>query len=181
MGSLSLSASILSCLRKSVQLPYWVRARLFATHAHTQAASYWTRLISYPLSAVTSILTNLPILTVKLWPYLVVVICFVTFVVKNGSIVVGDKSHHVASFHVPQLFYFVIFSCAMAAPFFLFNLRLMAGFLKVLLTRKRWMSAYVCLLGLTAMAVHYYTYVWIVHALASYPGSSQLFSVVREN
>ena len=123
----------------------------------THAAGFWTRWFSYPLSLLSSILTHLPTLTLCLWPYLTVVLAFLAFVVKNGSIVVNDKSHHQASFHMPQLFYFVVFACAMAAPHFIFNLRLVVGFLKVLLTKRRWMAAFVCLFGLVMMAVHHYT------------------------
>lgn len=122
-------------------------------------AGYWSPWISYPLSILTSLLRNLPSLTMKLWPYIFVVFSFLTFVFKNGSIVVGDKSHHQASFHLPQLLYFTVFSCAMASPYFLFNPRLMAGFVKVMLTRKRWIGAFILLLGMTALAVHHYTYV----------------------
>lgn len=45
-------------------------------------------------------------LVYALWPHLLVVAAFVAFVVVNGSIVVGDKSHHTASLHFPQLYYF---------------------------------------------------------------------------
>ena len=127
------------------------------THTHTHTASYWTRWFTYPLSLLSSMLTNLPTLTLRLWPYFTVVLAFLTFVFKNGSIVVGDKSHHQASFHVPQFFYFIVFSCSMAAPHFVFNLRLVVGYMKVLLTKRKWTATFVCLLGLVAMAVHRYT------------------------
>ena len=127
------------------------------SHTHTHTAGFWGRWFTYPLSLLSSTLTHLPTLTLRLWPYLTVVFAFLTFVVKNGSIVVGDKSHHQASFHIPQLFYFIVFACAMAAPHFVFNLRLVFGFLKVLLTKRRWMMGSVCLLGLVFMAVHRYT------------------------
>ena len=127
------------------------------TCTHTHTAGFWSCWFTYPLSLLSSTLTHLPTLTLRLWPYLAIVLAFLTFVVKNGSIVVGDKSHHQASFHVPQLFYFFVFACAMAAPHFVFNLRLVVGFLKVLLTRRSWMAAFVCLLGLVMLAVHHYT------------------------
>ena len=121
------------------------------------SASYWTQWFSYPLSIISLVLHNLPSLTLKLWPYIIVVFSFLTFVFKNGSIVVGDKSHHQASFHLPQLFYFAVFSCVMASPYFVFNPRLTFGFVKVVLTRKNWLCAFVLLLGLTNVAVHYFT------------------------
>jgi len=66
-------------------------------------------------------------------PYLMVVGLFVLFVVWNGGIVlgkllwdssclhkltvyVGDKSNHIASIHVPQVYYFIAFSTIMGWP-----------------------------------------------------------------
>jgi alpha-1,2-glucosyltransferase len=40
------------------------------------------------------------------WPYVVLAVVFGVFVISNGGIVLGDKSHHVASLHLPQIFYF---------------------------------------------------------------------------
>jgi alpha-1,2-glucosyltransferase len=46
----------------------------------------------------------------RLSGHIIVVMSFVYFVFKNGSIVLGDKQNHTASFHLPQLFYFFAFS-----------------------------------------------------------------------
>ncbi|KAJ2821831.1 glucosyltransferase, partial [Coemansia erecta] len=54
--------------------------------------------------------------TRMLAPYALVVLVFVAFVVANGGIVLGDKAHHQAGIHVPQMLYFYAFMCAMAAP-----------------------------------------------------------------
>ena len=48
----------------------------------------------------------LPRLLLLVWPYLLLAIGFVVFVLINGSIVLGDKTHHVAMLHLPQLFYY---------------------------------------------------------------------------
>lgn len=45
-----------------------------------------------------------------IWPYALVVLSFITFVVVNGSIVVGAKDDHQVSLHFPQLFYFLTFT-----------------------------------------------------------------------
>jgi alpha-1,2-glucosyltransferase len=42
--------------------------------------------------------------------HVIVVLSFVYFVFQNGSIVLGDKQNHTASFHLPQFFYFFAFS-----------------------------------------------------------------------
>lgn len=41
--------------------------------------------------------------------YFLVIFAFIAFLIVNGSIVVGDKSAHEASIHIPQLFYFTLF------------------------------------------------------------------------
>ena len=46
----------------------------------------------------------------RVWPYVVVVVGFIAFVLINGSIVVGAKDDHQAILHFPQIFYFVSFS-----------------------------------------------------------------------
>lgn len=44
-----------------------------------------------------------------LWPYAMVGLAFVTFVILNGGIVVGDRENHSVTLHLPQLFYFFSF------------------------------------------------------------------------
>ncbi|XP_077295011.1 alpha-1,2-glucosyltransferase Alg10 [Arctopsyche grandis] len=50
-----------------------------------------------------------------------VMIGFMIFVLINGSVVVGDKSAHTASVHIPQLFYFTLFYGFFSIPFVLRN------------------------------------------------------------
>lgn len=49
-------------------------------------------------------------------PYTLVIAAFTAFVFWNGGIVLGDKSNHIPSFHVPQLYYFVGFATLMGWP-----------------------------------------------------------------
>jgi len=49
-------------------------------------------------------------------PYACVLAAFLAFVVWNGGVVLGDKSNHVPSFHIPQLYYFVGFSSLLGWP-----------------------------------------------------------------
>ena len=49
-----------------------------------------------------------------LLPYGLVVIAFITFVILNGSIVVGAKDDHQVTLNFPQLFYFASFSSCFA-------------------------------------------------------------------
>lgn len=55
-------------------------------------------------------LTSVPLLWRTMWQvvrqccyYIVIILPFVAFVFINGSIVVGDKSAHEASLHLPQV------------------------------------------------------------------------------
>ncbi|KAG0254461.1 glucosyltransferase [Mortierella polycephala] len=47
-------------------------------------------------------------------PYLTLLAGFGAFVRWNGGIVLGDRSNHVATVHVVQLFYFVAFASGMS-------------------------------------------------------------------
>ncbi len=49
--------------------------------------------------------------------YLLVGLSFVLFVRWNGGIVVGDRTAHQASLHLPQLLYFSLFFCGLCGPF----------------------------------------------------------------
>eukprot|EP00457_Paulinella_chromatophora_P004361 gb/GEZN01004373.1/.p1 GENE.gb/GEZN01004373.1/~~gb/GEZN01004373.1/.p1 ORF type:complete len:553 (-),score=72.13 gb/GEZN01004373.1/:322-1848(-) len=44
------------------------------------------------------------------WPYVMVIYWFIVFVWLNQGVALGDRSHHQAGLHVPQLFYFVAFA-----------------------------------------------------------------------
>ncbi|XP_012252536.2 putative Dol-P-Glc:Glc(2)Man(9)GlcNAc(2)-PP-Dol alpha-1,2-glucosyltransferase [Athalia rosae] len=104
-----------------------------------------------------------------LFPYVLIVLGFITFVVWNGGIVLGDRNAHVATIHIPQLFYCSVFICFFAWPFFLPHL---VDYLRLL--KKRWFYA---ILTFTLMALivrfntlvhpylladnrHYTFYVW---------------------
>ena len=43
----------------------------------------------------------------RLLPFALLVLALLVFVVVNGGVAMGDKSHHQASLHLPQLFYFI--------------------------------------------------------------------------
>ncbi|KAF7246620.1 Dol-P-Glc:Glc(2)Man(9)GlcNAc(2)-PP-Dol alpha-1,2-glucosyltransferase [Varanus komodoensis] len=60
---------------------------------------------------------NVSTLMLLTWPYISMVMVFVTFVVLNGGIVVGDRSSHEACLHFPQLFYFLSFTLFFSFPY----------------------------------------------------------------
>ncbi|KAM0350110.1 hypothetical protein ACHAPU_003273 [Fusarium lateritium] len=57
----------------------------------------------------------------QIWPYVTVVISFGAFVAWNGGVVLGDKSNHVATIHLPQMLYiwpfFAFFSLPLLIPY----------------------------------------------------------------
>lgn len=52
----------------------------------------------------------LPRLISNLYPFIILSIFFTAFLIWNGGIVLGDKSNHLATLHIPQLFYFFSFT-----------------------------------------------------------------------
>ncbi|KAI0706067.1 glucosyltransferase [Cytidiella melzeri] len=68
------------------------------------------------LWSIASVPKVLPQILPSFLPYAVVLAAFGAFVVWNGGIVLGDKSNHIASLHVPQLYYFVGFATLMGWP-----------------------------------------------------------------
>ena len=56
---------------------------------------------------------------IALIPYITVGVLFLGFIVWNGGIVVGDRTAHVPTIHIPQLFYFFSFTLCFAWPYML--------------------------------------------------------------
>lgn len=50
------------------------------------------------------------------WPYVIVAVGFLLFVILNDGIVVGDRTSHEACLNFPQLFYFFSFTLFFALP-----------------------------------------------------------------
>ncbi|TFB00467.1 Dol-P-Glc protein [Trichoderma ghanense] len=70
-------------------------------------------------SLVIAALCN-PIRVVRqIWPYIFVLGAFGGFVVWNGGVVLGDKSNHVATVHLPQMLYIWAFFAFFSLPLFL--------------------------------------------------------------
>ncbi|CAI8027872.1 Dol-P-Glc:Glc(2)Man(9)GlcNAc(2)-PP-Dol alpha-1,2-glucosyltransferase [Geodia barretti] len=97
-------------------------------------------------------------LLLSLWPYMVVGLTFALFLVWNGSVVVGDKTHHQMHVHLPQIFYFVSFSIFFSLPYLLGSVRLWREFLRGM-RKKKMIVGVVCLLLFSLVSVHYFTQV----------------------
>ena len=85
----------------------------------TLVIDYLLTMLTLPLASIRFALSLLP----TLWPYLTLLITFTTFLLLNGSVVLGDKSNHIASIHLPQLLYLwpylIFFSWPLVLPHFL--------------------------------------------------------------
>ncbi|EGY16729.1 alpha-1,2 glucosyltransferase ALG10 [Verticillium dahliae VdLs.17] len=53
------------------------------------------------------------------WPHVSIMACFLSFIAWNGSVVLGDKSNHVATIHLPQMLYIWPFFAFFSVPLFL--------------------------------------------------------------
>lgn len=96
-------------------------------------------------------------------------ITFLSFVIFNNGIVVGDKRAHAAALHLPQIFYFSLFSFVFLWPYFVPKVR---SFLQAALRRKLLVACVVitCLIivyfntmvhpYLLADNRHYTFYIW---------------------
>lgn len=60
-------------------------------------------------------------LTIALTPYIALIATFASFVLWNGGVVLGDKSNHIATIHLPQMLYiwlyFTFFSWPLLYPY----------------------------------------------------------------
>ncbi|GAA6062529.1 hypothetical protein JCM10212_001579 [Sporobolomyces blumeae] len=72
--------------------------------------------VKTPISLVASALRRPSSLVSVLRAYLPVFAVAVAFIRWNGGIVLGDKTNHVATVHLPQLCYFVAFVTIFASP-----------------------------------------------------------------
>ena len=107
-------------------------------------------------SLLRSLFTNLPTLLILLWPYAAVIAIFFIFVVCNGSIVVGDKSHHQAGLHLPQVLYCAVFACFFGSGQLVVNWRVAVGFIKAM-RKPVWIAGLILLLVFGLIAVHHFT------------------------
>ncbi|ORX66769.1 hypothetical protein DL89DRAFT_59487 [Linderina pennispora] len=70
------------------------------------------QLLKWVLRFDRHVLSILQLLT----PYMAVVGMFAVFLYVNQGIVLGDKSHHEAGTHLPQMFYFCSYAVGISAP-----------------------------------------------------------------
>ncbi|XP_056132587.1 dol-P-Glc:Glc(2)Man(9)GlcNAc(2)-PP-Dol alpha-1,2-glucosyltransferase [Lampris incognitus] len=89
------------------------------------------------------------------WPYILVAVGFLVFVVLNDGIVVGDKTSHEACLNFPQLFYFFSFTLFFSLPTSLCYNRI----IRFLLSLRKQPLFFLCVTGLCLLLVWKFTYV----------------------
>ncbi|KAG0633497.1 alpha-2-glucosyltransferase Alg10 [Tuber brumale] len=73
-----------------------------------------------PITHLLSIISNIPTIISSTFPYLLVILSFAIFIVWNDfSLVLGDKSAHQPTLHLPQIFYFTLFTTITSLPLLL--------------------------------------------------------------
>ncbi|EDW19265.1 putative Dol-P-Glc:Glc(2)Man(9)GlcNAc(2)-PP-Dol alpha-1,2-glucosyltransferase [Drosophila mojavensis] len=90
------------------------------------SSKLWQQLLGSPQLICNSILSVLA----KCCFYASIILPFIGFICINGSIVLGDKSAHEATLHLPQLFYFSIFAAGFGISNTLRQLRFALGLLR---------------------------------------------------
>lgn len=98
---------------------------------------------------------NIKSVILSTWPYGVVVLGFVVFVVLNDGIVVGDRTSHEACLNAPQLFYFYSFTLIFSLPVSLCHSRL-ARFLHSL---RRHPFLFLLITALSLFLVYKFTFI----------------------
>ncbi|KAK1988870.1 DIE2/ALG10 family protein [Colletotrichum cereale] len=87
------------------------------------------------LSIVIAVLANPLRVLRKVYPHITIMALFAGFVFWNGGVVLGDKSNHVATLHLPQMLYiwplFAFFSFPLFLPSAIGVLRSIRGFASV--------------------------------------------------
>ncbi|KAF2471520.1 alpha-1,2 glucosyltransferas-like protein alg10 [Lindgomyces ingoldianus] len=108
-----------TCFREALK-ESWVRGRI---HDCPVQEAGLQDVVLFSISTPIAVLGRLFTVLRELLPYLVLLGLFAGFVAWNGGVVLGDKSNHIATIHLPQMLYIwpyiVFFSLPLAAVPFL--------------------------------------------------------------
>ncbi|KAI4717209.1 hypothetical protein E4T48_06586 [Aureobasidium sp. EXF-10727] len=109
---------------KSVVLQAWNDATFYDPQMRDSILDdFWLTCISTVTLALRALYFPRTLLKIVrlVWPYVFVVGLFGSFVLWNGGVVLGDKSNHVATLHLPQMLYIwaytSFFSLGLTYPF----------------------------------------------------------------
>nr|XP_046153606.1 dol-P-Glc:Glc(2)Man(9)GlcNAc(2)-PP-Dol alpha-1,2-glucosyltransferase [Oncorhynchus gorbuscha] len=112
------------------------------------------RVIRFLLEFLTTA-NHVKAVTLVAWPYILVAVGFIAFIVLNDGIVVGDRTSHEACLNFPQLFYFFSFTLFFSIPTSLCYHRA----LRFLQTLKKQPLLYLAITGLCLLLVWKFTFV----------------------
>ncbi|UKZ79897.1 hypothetical protein TrVFT333_007660 [Trichoderma virens FT-333] len=103
----------------SEQLLFFIK-RWSVGHVHDLPLhmAYPEDMLFTAVSLIVAALCN-PIRVIRqIWPYVTILGAFAGFVAWNGGVVLGDKSNHVATIHLPQMLYIWAFFGFFSLPLF---------------------------------------------------------------
>ncbi|CAK9799305.1 Putative Dol-P-Glc:Glc(2)Man(9)GlcNAc(2)-PP-Dol alpha-1,2-glucosyltransferase [Anthophora quadrimaculata] len=127
------------------------------SHEHNYSAIHlrllWKKITEEISHGWTSFVKFIIHLCVQLFPYVIVCLTFVAFIVWNKGIVVGDKTAHIPTIHISQLLYFSVFLFCFSWPYMIVNWK---DYIKFV--RKHWIFTG-SILGLLTVIVHFNTLV----------------------
>ncbi|KEQ84612.1 hypothetical protein M438DRAFT_397256 [Aureobasidium pullulans EXF-150] len=110
---------------KSVILKAWANATFYDPQMRDAILNdFWLTCMSIVTLALRALYFPRTLLRIVrlVWPYILVLALFGSFVLWNGGVVLGDKSNHVATLHLPQMLYLwaytSFFSFGITYPFF---------------------------------------------------------------
>ncbi|KAL7932992.1 glycosyltransferase family 59 protein [Trichoderma chlorosporum] len=101
------------------QLSFFIK-RWSAGHVHDLPLhmAYPEDMLFTAISLIVAALCNPVRVARQIWPYVAVLGAFAGFVAWNGGVVLGDKSNHVATIHLPQMLYIWAFFGFFSLPLF---------------------------------------------------------------
>ncbi|KAL9655170.1 hypothetical protein ABK040_008945 [Willaertia magna] len=110
---------------------------------------------------IVFILNNLVIIIKTFWTFILLALGFLLFIFYNKGLTVGDKSNHIAIFHLPQLFYFTMFICFMDPVLLLQNLINLFNYLKQQSFTKnlKYLSLFILSIGILTLLNYHFQYV----------------------
>lgn len=124
-----------------------------------------------------SAITNPIQVVIRLWPYISLLGTFAGFVYWNGGVVLGDKSHHVATIHLPQILYLAAFISFFSWPLYLPSIyRLCNDALSRRLPSLVTMLALILATGAALVVVHFNT---IIHPFTLADNRHYMFYIFR--
>ena len=134
------------------------------------------------LSIAIAIISKPLLIITHLWPYIALLFSFAAFVFWNGGVVLGDKSNHVATIHLPQMLYIWPFIAFFSAPLLLpVGLSLLQSFVSSGFSKPVWKYALngVYITGALVVTLAIVKYNTIIHPFTLADNRHYVFYIFR--